>query len=967
MDIQELARNVTIEYSTILKYTVESQVFMLYSLTFKKRFNSKAYTWKVNRKAEDYFKLSKMLKHCPELGNVNISLPYYKHFLKLEDVERLKVIVDFIQELLKADTHPEKFIEFLELSIMSFSSTEKYKEGYVYKYGSGRLSNQKRCFNCCNKILGKKKRWLRITRDGLEYRLSNTSETVEEVIQFAKKFDILYGVKDAEFISGVKIASPQHRFIFIVNDIQKRDEWVEAINAIYNASEFRTALVRHKSSFIIRENIIGKFYIDGSEYFSDVYDKLSEAKKAVCISDWWLTPDMELKRPCSTTPNSKIIDLLGEIADRGVKIYILLYKELSFALTLNSLYSKRALQNRSPNIKVLRHPTVSIRGGNFIWSHHTKLICIDNTCAFLGGLDLCWGRWDTPDHCLDDVEGKFWPGIDYSNSRIADFVKVDDYETDSIDRGSEPRMPWHDVAISVSGVVVKDLWIHFMQVWNHVIKDITGNKNREHMMPLHDMTIHQRITNNLVDMLAKANEISQQIKNMPIDFGGLISKIKSLEESEEVAKLRAKFEKERKISENEEVKITKKKFNAMSIFTNIVTNKLLNPFPEAHISRDLAKARAEDYETNLKEEEEEEKNEKIITEDYTDERRSFEHFSRTSKDYFTELNTGFLECQVLRSAGRWNFGIDTTEESIHNAYLNIIYDSTNFIYIENQFFISSTAGKPVLNRIGEALIKRIEMAILCGENYRVIVVLPLLPAFEGSVDDPAATVLRVQLHWEYRTICRGKNSIYNRLKEKTPNPEKYINFFALRTHGKIQGKPVTEMIYVHSKLMIVDDKIVIIGSANINDRSMVGNRDSEIAMIIEDKEKIMSVFNGQDIEVSKFAHHFRMDLFQEHSGSSNTMALRDPMSDKFYHIWDRRAKKNTRRFRKIFACYPDDLIGSLNEVQDFMKEARLDLYDEYSKKIVGHLVEFPLKFLERENLNISVSQKEFLLPEVTFT
>lgn len=38
------------------------------------------------------------------------------------------------------------------------------------------------------------------------------------------------------------------------------------------------------------------------------------------------------------------------------------------------------------------------------------------------------------------------------------------------------------------------------------------------------------------------------------------------------------------------------------------------------------------------------------------------------------------------------------------------------------------------------------------------------------------------------------------------------------------------MIYVHSKGMIVDDEYVIIGSANINQRSMEGTRDSEIAM-----------------------------------------------------------------------------------------------------------------------------------------
>lgn len=38
------------------------------------------------------------------------------------------------------------------------------------------------------------------------------------------------------------------------------------------------------------------------------------------------------------------------------------------------------------------------------------------------------------------------------------------------------------------------------------------------------------------------------------------------------------------------------------------------------------------------------------------------------------------------------------------------------------------------------------------------------------------------------------------------------------------------MIYVHAKGMIVDDEYVILGSANINQRSLSGSRDTEIAM-----------------------------------------------------------------------------------------------------------------------------------------
>jgi phospholipase D1/2 len=48
----------------------------------------------------------------------------------------------------------------------------------------------------------------------------------------------------------------------------------------------------------------------------------------------------------------------------------------------------------------------------------------------------------------------------------------------------------------------------------------------------------------------------------------------------------------------------------------------------------------------------------------------------------------------------------------------------------------------------------------------------------------------------------------------------------LRNHGTLNGIPVTEIVYVHSKIMIVDDCIALIGSANINDRSLMGDRDS---------------------------------------------------------------------------------------------------------------------------------------------
>ncbi|CAM6001983.1 unnamed protein product [Sphagnum balticum] len=65
----------------------------------------------------------------------------------------------------------------------------------------------------------------------------------------------------------------------------------------------------------------------------------------------------------------------------------------------------------------------------------------------------------------------------------------------------------------------------------------------------------------------------------------------------------------------------------------------------------------------------------------------------------------------------------------------------------------------------------------------------------------------------------------HKLKE-IPNLRQYVYFFCLRTHDVLNGMPVTEILYVHSKLMIVDDSIVLVGSANINDRSLKGTRDT---------------------------------------------------------------------------------------------------------------------------------------------
>lgn len=51
----------------------------------------------------------------------------------------------------------------------------------------------------------------------------------------------------------------------------------------------------------------------------------------------------------------------------------------------------------SENIKVLRHPDHA-KAGVFLWAHHEKIVVVDQTYAFVGGIDLCYGRWDDDKH-----------------------------------------------------------------------------------------------------------------------------------------------------------------------------------------------------------------------------------------------------------------------------------------------------------------------------------------------------------------------------------------------------------------------------------------------------------------------------------------------------------------------------------------------------------------------------------------
>ena len=100
------------------------------------------------------------------------------------------------------------------------------------------------------------------------------------------------------------------------------------------------------------------------------------------------------------------------------------------------------------------------------------------------------------------------------------------------------------------------------------------------------------------------------------------------------------------------------------------------------------------------------------------------------------------------------------------------------------------------------------------------------------------------------------------------------------------------------------------------------------------------------------------------------------MSDE---LWDKlisTAKKNTETYRKIWYCYPDDEMKTFEDVKKMknikefgeneMKEFK-ELYQKEKENIQGHVVEFPLHFLEEEVLGIPFFSKENIVPEKSYT
>ncbi len=462
-------------------------------------------------------------------------------------------------------------------------------------------------------------------------------------------------------------------------------------------------------------------------------------------------------------------------------------------------------------------------------------------------------------------------------------------------------------------------------------------------------------------------------------------------------------------------------------------------------------------------------------------------------------NAGTVHAQLVRSSDDWSSGI-LTDHSIQNAYREVIESAQHYVYIENQFFITSTGEhqSPIHNQIGRAIVNACVRAHKENRKFRVIIVIPAIPGFAGDLRDDAAIGTRAIMDYQYKAINRGEHSIYGQLKAAGVDPTNHIFVFNLRAydridktpaliqqekesgvtyqelqraeaeeimgtgihgydgerdeadvHGKSKGHgidedeqhriidrkrkfesarkdmdvkdPITsaesiaedamargglvseehwegdpeeekhnfvqEELYIHAKLLIADDRTVICGSSNINDRSMLGNHDSELSIVMTDTKPLETTMDGKPYTAGHHAATLRRHLWREHLGMIEAQPVdgkddpnaqpptvcmnddysgeewefvADPLGDALWEKWTGQATVNTEIYRHLFRADPDNHIRTWKDYDSFaprktIKQGHLHdphmpvkLVREEMDKIRGHLVWMPLDFLSEE-------------------
>ncbi|MFD1733079.1 phosphatidylserine/phosphatidylglycerophosphate/cardiolipin synthase family protein [Deinococcus malanensis] len=180
--------------------------------------------------------------------------------------------------------------------------------------------------------------------------------------------------------------------------------------------------------------------IDGAAYFTHLAGQLDrmEAGDEVHLSGWRVTASERLRPDLPGSPT--LAATLGRLSARGVRVRALLWR---FPFPPAGWILSRFRDNVVFARQVRRNGGEAVLDGRLRRdvpsSHHQKAVVLrsgEQVQAYVGGIDLCRGRWDTPVHAErpKELQG--------------------DFES------------WHDVQCVVTGQAATQVWDNFTQRWN---------------------------------------------------------------------------------------------------------------------------------------------------------------------------------------------------------------------------------------------------------------------------------------------------------------------------------------------------------------------------------------------------------------------------------------------------------------------------------------------------------------------
>ena len=155
--------------------------------------------------------------------------------------------------------------------------------------------------------------------------------------------------------------------------------------------------------------------IDAANYFGALREALLKAHSTVFIVGWDLDSRTRLVGESGQADDGLpegFVDFLSALVKRRprLKVHLLVWDYSVLYALERELFPTLSLRWRTPR-RIRYCLDDDLPAGA---SHHQKIVVVDDTVAFVGGLDVTIRRWDSADHRLDDSRrvdpaGEFYP------------------------------------------------------------------------------------------------------------------------------------------------------------------------------------------------------------------------------------------------------------------------------------------------------------------------------------------------------------------------------------------------------------------------------------------------------------------------------------------------------------------------------------------------------------------------------